>query len=89
SPRVVEPAVDALRARLRVPTGVTAGAWAAPDPALWLRRVSTWSWPVLRPAGRLGLATRIGLEDTLLLPDGERALSNARLVTEALLRYGR
>ncbi|MBQ1000673.1 3-keto-5-aminohexanoate cleavage protein [Streptomyces sp. RK62] len=42
------------------------------------------AWPVLRLAGRLGLATRIGLEDTLVLPDGERACSNADLVTEAL-----
>lgn len=184
SPRVVEPTVDALRARLRVPIGVTTGAWAAPEPALRLKRVSTWSvlpdfasvnwhepgaeevaeqllamgigveagiwsgtdgaarfaasplgprvlrvlaevtdpdpataeesaralltglgpahgrpvllhgeeggtWPVLRLAGRLGLATRIGLEDTLLLPDGERAPSNARLVTEGLHQYGR
>ncbi|MFJ4618591.1 3-keto-5-aminohexanoate cleavage protein [Streptomyces sp. NPDC088812] len=45
-------------------------------------------WPVLRLAGRLGLATRIGLEDTLVLPDGRRALSNAQLVTAALHRYG-
>ncbi|CAM5637057.1 hypothetical protein SGLAM104S_03627 [Streptomyces glaucescens] len=28
------------------------------------------AWPVLRLAGLLGLATRIGLEDTLALPDG-------------------
>ncbi|WP_187284549.1 3-keto-5-aminohexanoate cleavage protein [Streptomyces sp. uw30] len=47
------------------------------------------AWPVLRLAGRLGLATRIGLEDTLVLPDGERAASNAGLVTEALRQYGR
>ena len=46
------------------------------------------AWPVLRLAGRLGLATRIGLEDTLFLPDGERALSNAQLVAEALAQYG-
>ncbi|EOY46715.1 hypothetical protein SLI_2000 [Streptomyces lividans 1326] len=39
------------------------------------------AWPVLRLAGRLGLATRIGLEDTLRLPDGCRAASNAELVT--------
>jgi uncharacterized protein (DUF849 family) len=43
---------------------------------------------VLRLAGRLGLPTRIGLEDTLLLPDGERALSNAQLVAEGLSQYG-
>ncbi|MEU8714303.1 3-keto-5-aminohexanoate cleavage protein [Streptomyces sp. NPDC048663] len=42
------------------------------------------AWPVLRLAGRLGLATRIGLEDTLYLPDGEPAASNAELVTEAV-----
>ncbi|MFJ9864838.1 3-keto-5-aminohexanoate cleavage protein [Streptomyces sp. NPDC101165] len=42
------------------------------------------TWPVLRLAGRLGLAIRIGLEDTLVLPDGERARSNAQLVGEAL-----
>ncbi|MFE2420006.1 3-keto-5-aminohexanoate cleavage protein [Streptomyces hokutonensis] len=46
------------------------------------------AWPVLRLAGRLGLATRMGLEDTLYLPDGRRALSNAQLVTEALVQYG-
>lgn len=38
--------------------------------------------PVSRMAARLGPATRIGLEDTLLLPGGERALSNAQLVAE-------
>ncbi|MGW7275255.1 3-keto-5-aminohexanoate cleavage protein [Streptomyces sp. NPDC054864] len=42
------------------------------------------TWPVLRLAGRLGLATRIGLEDTLTLPDGEPAGSNAQLVSAAL-----
>ncbi|MET8723027.1 3-keto-5-aminohexanoate cleavage protein [Streptomyces misionensis] len=42
------------------------------------------AWPLVRLAGRLGLATRIGLEDTLHLPDGERATSNAELVAHAL-----
>ncbi|MFF5937533.1 3-keto-5-aminohexanoate cleavage protein [Streptomyces sp. NPDC012508] len=42
------------------------------------------TWPVLRLARRLGLATRIGLEDTLVLPDGSRARSNAQLVAIAL-----
>ncbi|WP_030752192.1 3-keto-5-aminohexanoate cleavage protein [Streptomyces sp. NRRL S-31] len=181
SPRVPAPVLDALRARVRVPVGVTTGAWAEPDPAARLARVRSWTalpdfasvnwhepgaeevaaellargvgveagiwsgtegarrfaasplgprvlrvlaevtdpepagaaawalpaepgeahgrpvllhgeeggtWPVLRLAGRLGLATRIGMEDTLLLPDGRRAVSNARLVTEALARHG-
>ncbi|MFD1658469.1 3-keto-5-aminohexanoate cleavage protein [Streptomyces caeni] len=49
----------------------------------------TGAWPVLRLAGRLGLAARIGLEDTLLMPDGERAESNAQLVREGLAQYRR
>ncbi len=40
-------------------------------------------WPVLRHAGRLGLATRIGLEDVLVLPDGSPAPDNAALVAAA------
>ncbi|MGW7054819.1 3-keto-5-aminohexanoate cleavage protein [Streptomyces sp. NPDC054887] len=42
------------------------------------------AWPVLRLARALGLATRIGLEDTLLLPDGLPAKSSAELVGAAL-----
>ena len=195
SPRVLAPALEAIRARVSVPVGVTTGAWAEPDPAARLARVRSWTvlpdhasvnwheegaeevtaalldlgvgveagiwsgtdaaarfaasplgprvlrvlaevtdtspdtaeetaralltdlgsalphsrlrssgryrrrpvllhgedggaWPVLRLAGRLGLATRVGLEDTLFLPDGERALTNAQLVAEALAQYG-
>ncbi|MFF7332114.1 3-keto-5-aminohexanoate cleavage protein [Streptomyces sp. NPDC090306] len=47
------------------------------------------AWPVLRLAGRLGLATRVGLEDTTRLPDGRPAASNAELVARALDEYGR
>jgi len=47
------------------------------------------TWPVLRLAGRLGLSTRIGLEDTLFLPNGQRAASNAELVAEGLVQYER
>ncbi|GAB1334749.1 hypothetical protein ACE1SV_13390 [Streptomyces sp. E-15] len=77
------------------PAGAAASAWALPAklgeahgrPVL-LHGEEGGTWPVLRPAGRLGLATRIGMEDTLLLPDGRRAVSNARLVTEAPARHG-
>ncbi|MFD8044661.1 3-keto-5-aminohexanoate cleavage protein [Streptomyces chartreusis] len=184
SPRVLAPTLEAIRARVSVPVGVTTGAWTEPDPVARLERVRSWTvlpdhasvnwheagaeelaaaliergvgveagiwsgtdgaarfaasplrprvlrvlaevtdtsaetaeasarallaslgpafgrpvllhgedggaWPVLRLAGRLGLATRIGLEDTLTLPNGERALSNARLVAEGLVQYGR
>ncbi|MFF5499539.1 3-keto-5-aminohexanoate cleavage protein [Streptomyces aquilus] len=184
SPRVLATTLEAIRARVSVPVGVTTGAWAEPDPAARLERIRSWTvlpdhasvnwhepgaedlaaalidrgvgveagiwsgtdgaarfaksplgpevlrvlaevtdtspdtaqdtahallsdlgtaphgrpvllhgedggaWPVLRLAGHLGLATRIGLEDTLLLPDGEPALSNAQLVAAGLVQHG-
>jgi uncharacterized protein (DUF849 family) len=42
------------------------------------------TWPVLRQATRLGRDARIGLEDTLTLPDGSLAPSNEALVKAAL-----
>lgn len=179
SPRSVAATLDAIRARVAVPVGVTTGAWAEPDAAARVARVRAWTtlpdhasvnwheegaekvaaallergvgveaglwsgtdgaerfavsplrervlrvlaevtdpdpataeesarvllaavgaghgrpvllhgeeggaWPVLRLAVRLGLATRVGLEDTLVLPDGERATGNAPLVRAAL-----
>jgi uncharacterized protein (DUF849 family) len=42
------------------------------------------TWPVLRAAVRRRLDTRIGLEDTLELPDGSPAADNAQLVAEAV-----
>jgi uncharacterized protein (DUF849 family) len=41
-------------------------------------------WPSIAHAGRLGLPTRIGLEDTLVGPDGRPAGDNAALVRAAL-----
>ncbi|TDC45708.1 hypothetical protein E1281_29650 [Actinomadura sp. KC345] len=41
------------------------------------------TWPVLRLAARLNLDVRIGLEDTLTLPDGAPAADNAVLVQTA------
>ncbi|WP_285774382.1 3-keto-5-aminohexanoate cleavage protein [Microtetraspora sp. NBRC 13810] len=38
------------------------------------------AWPLLAEAARRNLATRIGLEDTLLLPDSRPAPGNAALV---------
>lgn len=40
-------------------------------------------WPALRHAATAGLPTRIGLEDTLKLPDGSPAPDNAALVRAA------
>jgi uncharacterized protein (DUF849 family) len=44
-------------------------------------------WPLLRLAGRLGLTTRIGLEDVTTGPDGEPVRDNADLVTLALREW--
>lgn len=41
------------------------------------------TWPVLERAARSGHAIRVGLEDTLLLPDGATARDNAELVAAA------
>jgi uncharacterized protein (DUF849 family) len=41
------------------------------------------TWILLEDAVRRGLDTRVGLEDTLYLPDGSRARDNADLVTAA------
>ncbi|MDH2427684.1 3-keto-5-aminohexanoate cleavage protein [Sphaerisporangium sp. TRM90804] len=49
----------------------------------------TATWPLIAEAARLGLATRIGLEDTLLTPDGRRAPGNAGLVRLAMAAGGR
>ena len=40
-------------------------------------------WPMFRLARRLGLETRIGLEDGAYLPSGERAADNAALIAAA------
>jgi uncharacterized protein (DUF849 family) len=42
------------------------------------------TWPVLEDALRRGLDTRIGLEDTLHLPDGALAEGNPALVRAAI-----
>jgi uncharacterized protein (DUF849 family) len=41
-------------------------------------------WPLLEHAAARGVQTRIGLEDTLLLPDGSTADGNAALVSAAV-----
>jgi uncharacterized protein (DUF849 family) len=44
-------------------------------------------WPLVGHAGRLGLATRIGLEDTTVGPDATPVADNAELVRLALVRW--
>ncbi|WP_078315617.1 3-keto-5-aminohexanoate cleavage protein [Mycobacterium sp. D16Q16] len=47
------------------------------------------AWPVLDLAVARGVAARIGLEDTLRLPDGSLAAGNAELVAAARARMGK
>lgn len=48
-----------------------------------LRAEGSSAWPALLLTGRLGLSTRISLEDVLVLPDGAAAADNAALVRAA------
>jgi uncharacterized protein (DUF849 family) len=41
------------------------------------------AWAFIELAARRGYDTRVGLEDTLVLPDGTRARDNAELVAMA------
>ena len=44
-------------------------------------------WPLVAHAGRLGLATRIGLEDVLTGPAGRDVTGNADLVRLGLVEW--
>ncbi|MBM7081698.1 3-keto-5-aminohexanoate cleavage protein [Micromonospora humidisoli] len=59
------------------------------DPPVLLHGEGPATWPVFFEAVRRGLDTRIGLEDTLHLPDGSRAPDNAALAGCARARGAR
>jgi len=51
--------------------------------------MNDWTWPLVRDAFKRGHDTRVGFEDSTLLPDGTIADSNADLVRAAVaLRNG-
>lgn len=51
--------------------------------------MNDWTWPLVEDAFRRGHDTRVGFEDSVLLPDGSRAENNAQLVAAAVaLRDG-
>ncbi|WNG86644.1 3-keto-5-aminohexanoate cleavage protein [Mycobacterium sp. ITM-2016-00317] len=62
--------------------GIVASA-GSPAPVL-LHGLDESCWPLLGHAGARGVQARIGLEDTLLLPDGTVADGNAALVAAAV-----
>jgi 3-keto-5-aminohexanoate cleavage enzyme len=55
----------------------------SPAPVL-LHGLDESCWPLLEHAGLRGVQTRIGLEDTVRLPDGSIASGNADLVSAAV-----
>ncbi|MCP2329132.1 uncharacterized protein (DUF849 family) [Hamadaea flava] len=75
-----EAEADAILDRLR--------AYALRPPVL-LHGENSSAWPLIGRAGRLGLATRIGLEDALAGPDGDPVRDNADLVRVALAQLSR
>jgi uncharacterized protein (DUF849 family) len=58
-------------------------AVGSPAPVL-LHGMDESCWPLLEHAGKRGVQTRIGMEDTLRLPDGSTAQDNAALVSAAV-----
>lgn len=50
--------------------------------------MNDWTWPLVRDAFARGHDTRVGFEDSTLLPDGSRAASNADLVRAAVALRG-
>jgi uncharacterized protein (DUF849 family) len=48
-----------------------------------LHGLNSTAWTLVDEAAKRGYDTRIGFEDVLILPNGERAASNASLVSEA------
>jgi uncharacterized protein (DUF849 family) len=54
------------------------------DVRILLHGLDATCWPTFSRAVQLGLDTRIGLEDTMTLPDGSVASNNIELVRQAL-----
>ena len=81
---LLEPQVQDMDSALRVVQDVAA---VLDDAHVTLPRllhgIDRTAWPMIAEAARRGYQTRIGFEDTVTLPDGSTAPSNAALVTEA------
>lgn len=60
---------------------------AAPDVPRLLHGRQGTAWDLLAEAGRRGFDARIGIEDTIRMPDGSRAHDNAEMVRAAITHY--
>jgi uncharacterized protein (DUF849 family) len=94
-----EPAAPWLRIMVEIAGATSASATMRADEildVLYAARVTApillhgedeGCWPLVAHAGRLGLATRIGLEDVLTGPDGRDVPDNAALVRLGLVEW--
>jgi uncharacterized protein (DUF849 family) len=79
---LLEPAEEADDARANLEQ-IEAALGRVGRPLL-LHGLGASAWEMVEVAARRGYDTRVGFEDTLTLPDGSRAASNAALVAAAL-----
>jgi beta-keto acid cleavage enzyme len=96
SPPAPSPSGPWLRILVEIMGVPAAGAVAAADEILrrldelgvtaprLLHGEEAGCWPLVARAGKLGLPTRIGLEDTITGPDAAAVTSNAELIRLAL-----
>jgi uncharacterized protein (DUF849 family) len=84
---LIEPEEQTLEAALATVTQIETllDAAGVQTPRL-LHGYDATAWPLLAVALQRGYDVRIGLEDTLMLPDGSRASDNAELVAAARAR---
>ena len=84
---LLEPMEPDMQAALRtvetIESVLTTGRVTLP---ILLHGLNATAWPFIEEAAKRGYDTRIGFEDVLVLPNGERAASNAALVNEAAKR---
>jgi uncharacterized protein (DUF849 family) len=74
---------DALQT-VRAMEDVLSGAGKLPP--LLLHGNEATTWPMMSEAIKRGYDIRVGLEDTLMMPDGSAARDNVELINEALRR---
>jgi uncharacterized protein (DUF849 family) len=81
---LIEPMEQTVDAALDVVAGIDAAlVAAAPQVPRLLHGTEATTWPLLAEAAKRGDDARIGLEDSVLLPDGSSPSDNADMVRAA------
>jgi uncharacterized protein (DUF849 family) len=87
---LIEPMDETVEAALATADATLAALeGVAPEVPRLLHGKESTVWPLVDEAWARGLQARVGLEDTLTLPDGTRAAGNAELVAAAVERRGK